>query len=142
MKLKTQNSKLKTHSDNRGFTLIEMFIAIFVLTVGLLAAAGLLVTTIQANASAKWTAAAITFATEEVEELIAEGWPDLQQDFAYTVPRNCPNFPALERQWRVRRAEDANNNVIPGLRQIDVRVTWDERGRTRNVTISTLVASP
>ncbi|MCL0068932.1 prepilin-type N-terminal cleavage/methylation domain-containing protein [Thermodesulfovibrionales bacterium] len=135
MKLKTQNSKLKTYSDNKGFTLIEMLIAMFVLTVGLLAVAGLLVTTIQANASAKWTAAAITFATEEVEELKAGPFPVLQQDFAYTVPRNCPNFPALERQWRVIPVP-----ATPGLRQIDVRVTWNERGRTRNVTISTLVA--
>ncbi|MCL0085461.1 prepilin-type N-terminal cleavage/methylation domain-containing protein [Thermodesulfovibrionales bacterium] len=140
MKLKTQNSKLKTYSDNKGFTLIEMLIAMFVLTVGLLAVAGLLVTTIQANASARWTTAAITFATEEVEELKAGPFPVLQQDFAYTVPRNCLNFPALKRQWRVRKAKDANNNVIPGLRQIEVKVTWNERGRERNVTISTLVA--
>ncbi|MCL0041054.1 prepilin-type N-terminal cleavage/methylation domain-containing protein [Thermodesulfovibrionales bacterium] len=140
MKLKTQNSKLKTYSDNKGFTLIKMLIAMFVLTVGLLAVAGLLVTTIQANASARWTAAATTFATEEVEKLRAKGFPDLQETFKDTDPKNCPNFPALKRQWRVRKAKDANNNVIPGLRQIDVRVTWDERGRTRNVTISTLVA--
>ncbi|MCL0033860.1 prepilin-type N-terminal cleavage/methylation domain-containing protein [Thermodesulfovibrionales bacterium] len=132
MKLKTQNSKLKTHSDNRGFTLIEMFIAIFVLTVGLLAVAGLLVTTIQANASARWTTAATTFAAEKVEELIAEGWPDVDSG----TDEQCPNFPGLTRDWAV--TDDPLN--VDGLRQIEVTATWTERGRDRNVTISTLVA--
>lgn len=61
-----------SHIDERGFTIVEVLIAVLVLAVGLLAVFGALVSSNQLSSGAQIHEAAITFAEEQLDNLRQE----------------------------------------------------------------------
>jgi len=61
----------------KGFTLLEVLIALIILSFSLLALAGLMVTTTKNNASGNHVTEAATFAQDKLEELRAVKWENL-----------------------------------------------------------------
>ncbi|MDZ4133171.1 MAG: type IV pilus modification protein PilV [Dethiobacteria bacterium] len=127
--------KLRYPSDNKGFTLIELLIAMLILSVGLLAVAGLQVTAIQGNASAKWVTAATTLAEEKMEELKSSGFSGLSNT-AWTAPVTVYLAGAGNFSRRFQITEPAIGN----LKLIDVRVTWPTILGNKQVDLSSYVA--
>ena len=116
-------------ANSSGFTLIEVMIAIFILTVGLLGAAGMAATVINGNAFSKEITTAATLAQDKMEELkntdyasVASGGPEIQQSI-YT------------RTWTV-----AADTLAAGIKTIEVKVEFPWKGNTHNVTLKTIVA--
>lgn len=77
-----------------GFTIVEVVMAISILSIGLLAMAKMQIMAIQGNSSAKWQAEQTTHAQDKMEELIALSYThaDLDSDPA-TNPHNEANPP-------------------------------------------------
>ncbi|MDO9528841.1 MAG: prepilin-type N-terminal cleavage/methylation domain-containing protein, partial [Syntrophales bacterium] len=66
--------------NNNGFTLIEIMIAIFILTVALLGLAGVTVSVINGNAFSKEITTATTLAQDKMEEIKGVGYDDAEDE--------------------------------------------------------------
>jgi len=115
-------------SNDKGFTLIEVMIAMFVLVVGLLGVAGVATTVINGNAFSREITTATTLAQDKMEELkdttysnIASG-SDTQESIYTRTWTSTPDSP------------DAD------MKTIDVTVQFLWKGATHNVTLKTIVA--
>ena len=125
-----------------GFTLVELLIALLALTVGLLAAGALQLFSIRGNFMSGNTSAALTFATERMEDLMTRSPNDPL--LADVQPLNNHNLSSLtdfdfeerlnekgqvslggfyRRIWNV-----ADNSPVPPLKTITVIVTWEGNG--------------
>jgi len=67
------SEKSRETEKTNGFTLIEVLIAIFILTVGILAVAAMQIASIQGNATAASVTEAINTGTSEIEGLLQQG---------------------------------------------------------------------
>jgi type II secretory pathway pseudopilin PulG len=136
---KTRDNTIDLLKDKGGFTLIELLIAMLILFIGLIAVAGLASTAILGNANAKWSTAATTLAEERMEELKSIGFLGLTNT-SWTSPETITLTGAgrFERQWRITTPPPGMTDTDIGL--IEVRVSWTDRGRTREVNLATYIA--
>ena len=65
---------LKTSNASKGFTLLEVLITLIILSVALLALAGMMVTTTRNNASGNYVTEAATLAQDKLEEFRVSSW--------------------------------------------------------------------
>jgi len=109
---------LKSFKKSRGFTLIEILVALSILAVSLLALAGLMVATTRNNASGGHVTEAATFAQDKLEELRATQWNRIVtgQD---PVPKIGSTGIAYTRNWDVA----LNGNI----KTITITVSWNDR---------------
>ena len=102
----------------KGFTLIEVLVALVILTFALLALAGLMVTTTKNNAFGGHVTEAATFAQDKLEELRAIKWESLL-DGNNTDQRGGSTGINYTRNWRVATSGS--------LKTITIEVTWIDR---------------
>jgi type II secretory pathway pseudopilin PulG len=139
---KTRDNTIDLLKNKGGFTLIELLIAMLILFIGLIAVAGLASTAILGNASAKWTTAATTLAEERMEELKSRGFLGLTNTNDWTSDPNNPitltGAGRFERQWRITTPPPDMTDI--NIRLIEVKVSWTDRGRNREVNLATYIA--
>ena len=80
----TQPDKLKSLTDARGFTFVELLVVLAIFAIAVLAVAALQVTSINTNASARMSGEASALAANQVEALMALPYADLNPG-SYTV---------------------------------------------------------
>jgi type IV pilus assembly protein PilV len=111
--------------NNKGFTLIEIMIAIFILVVALLGVAGVTVSVINGNAFSKEITSASTLAQDKMEEL---------KDTAYgSIASGSDTNSIYTRTWTV-------TSPITDSKTIVVVVSWSRSGNAHNVTLRTILA--
>ena len=111
----------------RGFTLVEVLATMLLLGIVLPVAIRGVSMSMQWASHARHTAEAATLAETKLNELIAtRTWTSsgVNGDF-------CEQYPAYK--WTCQAASSDY-----GLTQVDVRVTWLERGQERFIDVSTL----
>ncbi len=99
-----------------GFTLLEVIIAIFILTVGLLAVANMQIMAIGVNSYARHVSDSTTLAQSKLEELMSEDFGSLSSSSSAEA---IDNF--FSQTWIV-------GATVNGTKRITVTVTWNERG--------------
>lgn len=116
--------------DDKGFTFIEIMIAVFLLVTALL---GLISTTgmvINSNSFSKMMSTATTLAQDKMEEL---------RNTSYTGISEAGSPETVEsiytRRWTV-----ASNVPATGMKTIAVTVSWSWKGSTHSVTMNGIVA--
>jgi len=114
--------------NNKGFTLVEIMIAIFILVIALLGLISVTVMVIKGNSFSKTMTTATTLAKDKMEELKNTGYGSLASD-TDTVES------IYTRTLIVTPDSPAAN-----MKTIEVKVEWDWQGATRNVTLRTIVA--
>ena len=119
----------------RGFSLIEMMIALLILTLGLLAAGPMLSTTVQLTTLARSKSTAALTAQSALEHLAdlyrrnpsaAEFTPGNHQETSLREVRNPLNMSVLNRYkvtWFVDNIPDPRAGMISPGRMVSVRVT-------------------
>ena len=117
-------------SNQNGFSLIEIMIAMAILALAMLAAATMQLGSIRNNASGNTVTQASMLAKAQMEVL--KNTPDIADlvdgDELYINADGQPGG-IYNRSWRVvNRGETA--------RRITVTVEWTKRGRSRTITIS------
>lgn len=128
----------------RGFTLIEVLVAMGILATGLLAVSAAQLYAMRGGRSGRHTTDAAEIAQTQIEELNRLAWTDanLAQTAGWTtaVTRDrqveTDGVPVVEQTysltWRI-------TNVNNWVKTIDVRVDWDEPNRPgRSYTITTV----
>ena len=124
--------------QNKGFTLIELFVALVILAAGLFALTQMGVTTIDANQGSSQESIATRLAQNKVDELKKEMYASLplQNVVDPQNPMNSEGVPGTgaiyNRTWTVA------SGPTTGTKKITVNVTW-ENG-SKSVTLKTLVA--
>lgn len=98
--------KSKQHYDENGFTLIEVLIALFVLTIGILGMMVMQTTAIQGNARASSLTIASTLAGDQVEILRNTPFDDLVNGTRTDIPTG------YDITWTVAAAADPNARLL------------------------------
>ena len=105
-------------TKTNGFTLIEVLIALIILSFSLLALAGLMVTTTKNNSFGSHITEAATFAQDKLEELRAIRWEDIPEGGS-TDQKSGSTGIDYTRNW---------NAVTNGsLKTITIAINWQDR---------------
>lgn len=127
--------------NEKGFSLVELLVAITILAIGLLAVAGMQTTAINSNAWANRLSTATSLAQEVMEDILAKDAGDAifsasSGATAYDLDPNTAGINPISISgagtFSATRAITININGIAGLVQIDVSVT----GGNRTVTLT------
>jgi type IV pilus assembly protein PilV len=123
--------------DERGFTLLEITVAVFLLVMALLGLISTTVIVIKSNSLSPTMTTATTLARDKTEELrntgfvdIAAGGPETQQTI-------------YSRNWTVTCKDQNFNNIDCGsavMKTVAVTVTWPWQGQNRTITLETIIA--
>jgi type IV pilus assembly protein PilV len=103
---------------SKGFTLIEVLVALVILSFSLLALAGLMVTTTKNNASGNHVTEAATFAQDKLEELRAIKWENLI-DGDNSDQKDGSTGITYTRNWNV--------TTNGSLKTITINVNWNDQ---------------
>jgi prepilin-type N-terminal cleavage/methylation domain-containing protein len=122
-----------TAVKSRGFTLIEILVAIVILSVALLGLASLMVSTTRNNSFGMQIAEAVNLAQNKIEELGVTKWEDM---LAGTDP---PTKGSTEieytRSWTFQLDGTGQN------RSVIVKITWNDRG-PHSISIPSSIYNP
>jgi prepilin-type N-terminal cleavage/methylation domain-containing protein len=109
---------LKLFAKSKGFTLLEVLVAMIILSFSLLALAGLMVTTTKYNAYGSAITEAATFAQDKLEELSATKWININ-DGNHTDQKNGSTGIGYTRNWQV--------TTNSGLKTVTITINWIDR---------------
>ncbi len=119
----------------KGFTLIEVLIALVILSFALLGLAGLMVQTTKNNSFSGLITEAATFAQDKLEELRATPWNNLAlagKDY----PESSSKV-GYTRTWTVQPNAPSPDDKV---RTISVTVTWNDR-TSRTITLRSVLSN-
>ena len=116
-----------------GFTLLEVIVAVSILTVGLLAVASMQTAAIQGNDTAYSVTESVTWAQDRLEFLLALPYDDtrLSPGMAQSDPlsTDTPNYTVTY---------DVEDGPIANTKRITVTATRQDRGVTRRRRLSSI----
>jgi type IV pilus assembly protein PilV len=116
----------------RGFTLLEVIVAISILTFGLLAVASMQMTAIRGNYNASNITEATTVAQDRLEDLMGLLYSDPLLD-----PGNGLSDPAPPSPSGYTITYDVlDNNPITNTRLITVTVQWQDKGVQKQTVLT------
>ena len=101
---------------SKGFSLIEILIALVILSIALLALAGLMVQSTKNNSFGGRMTEAATFAQDKLEELRAISWITITPGSDLKMGSNGMDY---SRNWNV----DTNGN----LKTISITINWNDK---------------
>lgn len=140
----------KGHHE-KGFTLLEVIVAISVLTIGLLAVASMQVSAIRGNASAYGMTEATSWASDQLEKLLGlpyehaslqdtdgDGPAGLEDDTEASDdnPNPSPIYGKYKVYWNVAVNDTANDT-----KTVNVIATWTDHGIQKRVSIRNIIPS-
>jgi type IV pilus assembly protein PilV len=109
---------LKYLIKSPGFTLIEILVALVILSVSLLALAGLMITTTKNNAFGGRMTEAATFAQDKLEELRAIRWENISEG-VNTDQKSGSTGINYTRDWNVA--------TTGSLKTITITIGWQDK---------------
>jgi type IV pilus assembly protein PilV len=122
-------AKLET---DKGFTLIEVLIAITVLTIGLLAVSTMQVSSIRGNAFAARQTEGTTIALDRLEKIMSLSYDDA--DLAAGSHSDPSPLSGYSVFWDVEDDSPLNNT-----KRVNVTVRWTAHGVQKNVSAERIV---
>ncbi len=115
----------------KGFTLLEVIVAISILTFGLLAVASMQMTAIRGNYNASNITEATTVAQDRLEDLMGL----LYSDSLLENPGTGDPAPPSPSGYTVTY-DVSDNNPIPNTRLVAVTVQWQDKGVQKQTVLT------
>jgi type IV pilus assembly protein PilV len=115
---------------NAGFTLVESMLALAIMSVGLLALAGLQITALRGNALSRSMTTAVSIAEQRLEQLKNTPYSDIQAEAATQVTASNLHF---------TRQVTVTNGPLPKTKSVSVLVSWQDQSKTHTLPIATLI---
>ncbi len=109
---------MKLLRNSKGFTLLEILMAVIILSISLLALAGLMSLTTRNNSYGNHVTEAATFAQDKLEELRAVPWANIVTGNDLRKGSTGINY---SRNWNVAP------NAADSLRTVTVTINWNDR---------------
>jgi type IV pilus modification protein PilV len=150
---------IKKGHNEKGFSLLEVIVAISVLTIGLLAVASMQASAIRGNASAYGITEGTNLASDQIEKLMIMPYDNPYPDDSYDYPL----YPLEDRDKDGKfgleddTASTADHNVnrgkytvywnvavddtAKGTKTVNVIVTWADHGIQKRVSMRNIIAS-
>ena len=131
--------KLSLQKNGKGFTLVEIMIAILLLVIALVGLASVTVSVIKGNDFSRMVTTATTLAKDKMEVLknlsaTSAGYDALTSDSETSLEV------IYTRAWTVGAVgATAPDNDTTKMKKITVTVTWTWNGQSHNVTLNTIV---
>ena len=123
--------KAKLKTDN-GFTIIEVLIAISVLTIGILAVSSMQVYAIRSNAFASYQTQGTTLALDRLEKLMSRPYGDSDLTAGtHTDPSPPSKYSVV---WDVE-----DNSPLANAKRVKVTVTWTDHGMQKHVSVERII---
>jgi type IV pilus assembly protein PilV len=119
-------------SIEEGFTLIEIMIALVVMSIGLTALAAVQISAIRGNAFSKRMTTAVSIADEKIEQIKSIPYANILSESSIQITQSNMNF--------TRQVTVTNNSPLPNSRKVEVVVTWSEGSKSHSVPITTIVS--
>lgn len=126
---------MRRYKRSKGFSLIEVLIALVILAIALLGLAGLMVTTTKNNSFGNHMTEAATFAQDKLEELRVTPWDNVAMG-ADTVVSTGINY---SRNWTVSTLPNPSPPPVDFLKTVSITVSWND-GINRSVRILSLIS--
>jgi type IV pilus assembly protein PilV len=112
---------MKDSIKSRGFSLIEILIAIVILSISLLALASLMVTTTQNNSFGGHMTEATTFAQDMLERLRVSPWENVVSNADQVTGSTGINY---DRNWVVSPNPTSPDDT---LRTVSITINWNDK---------------
>jgi len=113
--------------NNKGFTLIEVLVAMVILSVGLLGTAALITGIIRGNKVSNRITTATTLAQDKMEEIKRSGYSNAVSEAKSSLPSPYDQY---ERQVTV-----VDNSPAANMKTVTVTVYWESSKSVRLQTI-------
>ncbi|MBU0968097.1 MAG: prepilin-type N-terminal cleavage/methylation domain-containing protein [Proteobacteria bacterium] len=135
-------------NNQTGFTLIEVLIAICVLTIGILSANVMQITAISGNSTANRITESTSWASDRVESVLGldyndsalnDGDGDGDAGLTDTVPGADGNLTSPDGNYAIYWNVSVDSPFI-GVKTINVIITTQEKGTTKSVTMTYIKA--
>lgn len=117
---------METHRSE-GFALLELMIALLILSIGLIAFMGMQITTIKTNSVARRITQRTMLGTDRLEKLMGLSYDDdlLQPNTTNTV---------VDGRYTIHWEVSAAGVPIKNVKTINVTTSWEEDGKPRSVS--------
>jgi prepilin-type N-terminal cleavage/methylation domain-containing protein len=126
---------LRRSKKTEGFSLIEVLIALVILSISLLALAGLMATTTRNNSYGGHLTEAVTFAQQRLEQFRVTPYAALTTSLVPVTQTGIPSGIQYFLNWVVVP------NAGDTLRRITITITWND-GIDHSFSIATMVKNP
>lgn len=122
-------------SKKAGFSLLEVMVAIVIMSFGILAILQLFPLGLKAGRISQDVTIATFLAQQRMEELKNTRYIDIEDKSGVFAA------PYVEFNWNQIVSEETVNGETDMLKKVTVRVSWNRYGKTRNVTLVTFLAN-
>ena len=123
--------------SNAGFTLIESMLTMVILSISMLALAGLQVSALRGNALSRRMATAVSVAEGKLEQVKNTFYTNIQSEAATQITVSNMNF---------TQQVTVTNGPLANTKAVSVTVTWQDKMQTGAVThtvpLATIIGSP
>jgi len=129
---RNNTTKMRKGSKEKGFTLLEVIVAISILTIGILAVASMQAASIRGNSFASGVTEGTTWAGDQVERLMALPYDHNDLDQAQNPHQAIEGRYTIN--WNV-----ADDTPITNAKTINVTVTWTDQGVQKSVSLQRVI---
>ena len=116
--------------SNAGFTLVESMLTLAIMSMGLLALAGLQITALRGNALARRMTTAVSIAEQRLEQLKNTSYTNIQAEAATQVTASNLHF---------TRQVTVTTGPLPNTKSVSVLVSWQDQATTHTLPIATII---
>jgi type IV pilus assembly protein PilV len=113
-----------------GFTLVESMLTLVIMSVGLLALAGLQITALRGNDLSRRMATAVSIAEQRIELLKNTPYANVQAEAASEVTASSLHF---------TRQVTVTDGPLPNTKSVSVIVSWQDHSKTHTLPLATII---